>query len=93
MLKIVVNNSRIELYNVDRLNRKKKALQASSTHININGILTVDMRTTMAAIVGDMVMRMRTGIAILPLAIISSQLFIHLSISTLFFAFVDTFCF
>jgi len=89
MFKIVVNNSRIELYNVDRLNGKKKGLQASSTHIN----MTVDMRTTMAAIVGDMVMRMRMGIAILPLAIISSRLFIHLSISTLFFAFVNTFCF
>ena len=89
MFKIVVNNSRIELYNVDRLNGKKKGLQASSTHIN----MTVDMRTTMAAIIGDMVMRMRLGIAILPLAIISSRLFIHLSISTLFFAFVNTFCF
>ena len=89
MFKIVVNNSRIELYNVDRLNGKKKGLQASSTHIN----MTVDMRTTMAAIIGDMVMRMRMGIAILPLAIISSRLFIHLSISTLFFAFVNTFCF
>ena len=89
MFKIVVNNSRIELYNVDRLNGKKKGLQASSTHIN----MTVDMRTTMAAIVGDMVMRMRMWIAILPLAIISSRLFIHVSISTLFFAFVNTFCF
>lgn len=89
MFKIVVNNSRIELYNVDRLNGKKKGLQASSTHIN----MTVDMRTTMAAIIGDMVMRMRMGIAILRLAIISSRLFIHVSISTLFFAFVNTFCF
>lgn len=89
MFQIVVNNSRIELYNVDRLNGKKKGLQASSTHIN----MTLDMRTTMAAIVGDMAMRMRMGIAILPLAIISSRLFIHLSISTLFFAFVNTFCF
>lgn len=89
MFQIVVNNSRIELYNVDRLNGKKKGLQASSTHIN----MTVDMRTTMAAIIVDMVMRMRMGIAILPLAIISSRLFIHLSISTLFFAFVNTFCF
>ena len=89
MFKLVVNNSRIELYNVDRLNGKKKGLQASSTHIN----MTVDMRTTMAAIIGDMVMRMRLGIAILPLAIISSRLFIHLSISTVFFAFVNTFCF
>ena len=50
MFKIVVNNSRIELYNVDRLNGKKKGLQASSTHIN----MTVDMRTTMAAIISDM---------------------------------------
>lgn len=89
MFQIVVNNSRIELYNVDRLNGKKKGLQASSTHIN----MTVDMRTTMAAIIVDMVMRMRMGIAILPLTIISSRLFIHLSISTLFFAFVNTFCF
>ena len=89
MFKIVVNNSRIELYNVDRLNGKKKGLQASSTHIN----MTVDMRTTMAAIIGDMVMRMRMGIVILPLAIISSRLFIHVSISTLFFAFVNTVCF
>lgn len=89
MFQIVVNNSRIELYNVDRLNGKGKGLQASSTHIN----MTVDMRTTMAAIIVDMVMRMRMGIAILPLAIISSRLFIHLSISTLFFAFVNTFCF
>lgn len=89
MFKIVVNNSRIELYNVDRLNGKKKGLQASSTHIN----MIVDMRTTMAAIIVDMVMRMGMGIAILPLAIISSRLLIHLSISTLFFAFVNTFCF
>mgnify|MGYP000465325084 CR=1 FL=1 len=47
MFKIVVNNSRIELYNVDRLNGKKKGLQGSSTHIN----MIVDMRTTMAAFI------------------------------------------
>ena len=35
MFKIVVNNSRIELYNVDRLNGKKKGLQATENcHIS-----------------------------------------------------------
>lgn len=52
MFEIVVNNSRIELYNVILSMERKKGLQERSAHIK-NGILAVDMRTTMAVIDGD----------------------------------------